>query len=399
MTTTSQSLPELDYRLLDREMDRTKTKVFLGKNAAFLGPLMCSMNFAWATDIETACTNGVTLWWNPHFFLSMKPEVRKTILLHELWHPGFLHMLRRGERDPLIWNYAADIIINNMLDDEGHTFGDFKPWMDHAYDGQTTEMVYDALFQQGQNFLQKLNQFQWTNPISGLGDPTDLIDPNGTDAEKSLQHTILNNVVSAAHSSAMAGQGAGNLPGEVELTLKTFLSPKLPWEQLLRAFFNELSEQDYSWSRPNRRYTEMYLPALRDDSQGLDHVMYFLDVSGSISDGDIIRFHSEFKYVKETFQPDKMTMVQFDTIIQKEDVFLKDDPFEETHIIGRGGTCLICVRDYIIKHKPTAVVIFSDLCVTPMKPLPPSDLVPIIWVALNNSGATVPHGEIVHLNE
>jgi predicted metal-dependent peptidase len=398
---TSLLLPDINYTILDREFDRTKTQVFLGKNAAFLGPLMCSMNFSWTTDIETACTNGINLWQNPYFFLNSSPKLRRAVLKHELWHPGLMHMIRRGDRDPEIWNYAGDIVINNMLDDEGEEFEGFSPWMDHSYDGWLTEAVYDDLIEHKnkfENLLAKFGAFNWTNPISGLGDKTDIVEPTDQDAKKALEHTILNNVVSASHGAGIGG-GCGDMPGEVETMLKRFLSPKLPWEQILRNFFNELSNQDFRWARPNRRYSDVYLPSLMDDNQGLDHIIYYLDVSGSISDGDIIRFHSEFKYVKEMFEPEKMTMVQFDTRIQKEDVFLKEDKFEETHIIGRGGTDLVCVREHIIENNPTAVVIFSDLCVTPMEPLPPGMNIPIIWVCLNNTGVTVPHGQIIHIRE
>jgi hypothetical protein len=91
--------------------------------------------------------------------------------------------------------------------------------------------------------------------------------------------------------------------------------------------------------------------------------------------------------------------MQFDDIIQKVDIFLKDDPFEEVMIMGRGGTSLIPVREAIIKENPTAVVIFSDLQCEPMEPLPEGLDIPIIWVALNNKDAKVPHGQIVHLRE
>lgn len=143
----------------------------------------------------------------------------------------------------------------------------------------------------------------------------------------------------------------------------------------------------------------IYLPSLQEEYDGLAHIAYFLDVSGSVQDGDILRFHSEFKYVKEHFQPEKMTMIQFDTRITKEDVFLKEDPFEETHIIGRGGTDLHCVREWIIEHQPTAVVVFSDLECAPMAPLPAGMNIPIIWIALNNTGAKVNMGTLVHLRE
>jgi predicted metal-dependent peptidase len=397
---TTPSLPEIDHRRLERKFDRTKTSVFLGKTAAFLGPLMCSMDFHWDSSIETACTNGVYVKWNPYFFLRIPVKTRRTVLVHELWHPGLLHMLRIGGRDPLVWNWAADIVINNMLDDEGYSFEGlgFKPWLDHAYDDWTTEAVYDDLIKKNMQQLEELaQQNQWINPVSGKGDPTDIIQPGPGD-DKGLQHTIINKVMAAVHAAEIGG-GAGNMPGEVHTVLKKFLSPKLPWERLLHNFFNELDNRDYSWSRPSRRYSDMYLPGMIDDRQGLDHLIYYLDVSGSISDGDIIRFHSEFKYVKETFQPEKMTMVQFDTIIQKEEVFLKDDRFEETHVIGRGGTSLVCVWDHIIKHQPTAVVVFSDLQCEPMEPLPQGLNIPMIWVALNNQSAKVPHGQLVHLKE
>ena len=393
-------MTEINYRVLDREMDRTKTQVFLGKNGSFLGSIMCSVNFAWADDIETAATNGVTLWWNPQFYLSLKPEVRKSVLLHELWHVALLHMLRRGSRDPRIWNYAADIVINNMLIAEGCSFEGVSPWADTKYTDWPTEDVYDALFEEeeaNQLSPSPSPQYQWTNPISNKGDEGDIIEPGNGTEDGNTVHTIINNVVAATHAAAMSG--CGNLPGEVQTTLKTFLSPKLPWDRLLNNFFNELSHEDYSWSRPNRRYQDMYLPGMINQREGLEHVIYYLDVSGSISDGDIIRFHSEFKYVKEAFEPEKMTMVQFDTKIQKEDVFLKDDKFEETHVIGRGGTSLICVRDHIIEHKPTAVVVFSDLECDVMELLPSNVTVPIIWVCLNNHSATVKQGTLVHLNE
>jgi predicted metal-dependent peptidase len=411
-TTTSPALPELDFQFLDRELDKTKTRLFLGKRAAFLGPLMSTMNFSWVEDIETACTNGVILWWNPRFFLDLIPEVRMTILTHELWHPARLDMLRCGDRDPEIWNYACDILINNGLIREGYSFKGFQPWFNFDYEGWVTEDVYDDLVKKRDEILAQLGpggqspQMPWQqpwliNPRTGKADKSDLVEPEETDVRKALEHTILSNVLTAVNSAGMGGGGgAGDVPGETELVLKRFLQPKLPWDRLLHRFFNQLHDQHYSLKRPNRRYPSIYLPSLVDEEEGaLDHLIYYLDVSGSISDGQILRFHSEFKYVKEYYQPEKMTMAQFDVVIQKEEVFLKEDPFEETHVLGRGGTSLVCVRDHIIKHRPTAVVIFSDLCCEPMEPLPKANEVPIIWVALNASSAKVPHGTIIHLQE
>lgn len=339
----------------------------------------------------------------------MLPETRVTILVHELKHPAHLDMLRRGHREPPLWNYAADIRINNELIREGYSFKGFKPWFNFDYEGWITEDIYDDLLTKRDALILQMGgpgiglpmptgiPAPWlVNPITNKADLTDLVEPDETDITGALAHTIINTVVAASHQAVLAGEP---LDAALELTLKRFLQPKIAWEVVLFNFFNELANQDYSWARPNRRYQDMYLPSITEDIGGLDHIAYFLDVSGSITDGDIIRFHSEFKYVKEHFEPEKMTMLQFDDVITKEDVFLKEDPFEETHIIGRRGTSLVGVREWIIKNKPTAVVVFSDLQCDAMELLPPEVTVPIVWIAVSNASAVVKQGTLVHLRE
>ena len=79
-----------------------------------------------------------------------------------------------------------------------------------------------------------------------------------------------------------------------------FVKPKLNWRRILRKFCTEqLDKADYTWRRPNRRYPKVYMPSLDySDTGTLTHLMYFLDVSGSISDDDIKLFNSEIKAIK-----------------------------------------------------------------------------------------------------
>lgn len=369
-----------DLYQLNRELDRTKSKVFLGKSAAFLGSLMSSMNFIWSTDVPTAATNGVTFWWNPHWFLSLKEEVRKTVLVHELWHPARLHMLRLGQRDPTIWNYACDIRINNDLENEGYSFEGTSPWKDQSFGLTPEEDIYDQLIANGVK----------PPPSWGRdGDGGDMVPMDPGDKAKAV-----NNVVKAIHQAKLAGQ-AGSIPGEIVQIVKQFLAPVIPWETVLYQFFSDMLNDDYSWKRPNRRYSDMYLPSRFTDDGRLEHLIYYLDVSGSISDHDLIRFNSEVKHIKDVFNPQKLTLVQFDTRISDEKVITENDAFDEIEIVGRGGTCLIPVREHILEHKPTAAIIFSDLFCAPMEPVP--EEFPVIWVAVNNRTATVPFGKLIHI--
>jgi predicted metal-dependent peptidase len=130
-------------------------------------------------------------------------------------------------------------------------------------------------------------------------------------------------------------------------------------------------------------------------TEGLENLMYFVDVSGSITDPYIIRFNSELKYIKETFNPEKLTVVQFDHRIQDVKVFTDEDEFGKIEVVGRGGTSLSPVRELILKEKPTAVIIFSDLECAPMEKVD----CPIIWVVVNNPKTRPAFGRIINIQE
>lgn len=175
--------------------------------------------------------------------------------------------------------------------------------------------------------------------------------------------------------------------------IQKFLKSIVPWETVLERFFEELCAEDYSWRRPNRRHSDVYLPSRESDNR-LPHMLYGIDVSGSVTDPDILRFNSEIKHIKERYNPEKLTVFQFDTRITKVDIFGEDDSFDEIVVVGRGGTDLRPVRQFILENDPTAVVIFSDLYVDPMEPVD----VPIIWVCVGNRGARVKCGQMIHIN-
>lgn len=378
---------EIDATRLDHLLDKTKSEVFIGNNAAFLGSLMGNLNFIWDDETATASIGNNELRWNPKWFESLIKETRRTVLIHELWHPALLHMLRRGHRDPKIWNYACDIYINNKLEDEGYSFvGVEWAWKDQQYKGMAEEDIYDMLVQ---GSIQIPSMGSWGDVDTGEGD----LDGEMTDVDK---HTAINNVVRAVQQAKMSNQ-AGKIPGHVQEIINRFLTPKINWKSMLMNFFTDLIEEDYSWRRPNRRHEDIYLPSINKEEGRLDHLIYFLDVSGSVSSKDILRFNSEVKFIKDTLNPVKLTLVQFDTRITGETVFNEGDSFEELVVTGRGGTSYVPVKRYIEKHNPTAAIIFTDLDCEPM--VPPSTHTPIIWVAVNARNHPVKCGKVIHIKE
>jgi predicted metal-dependent peptidase len=370
---------KLDLPHLNRELDRCKSAVFLGKTAAFLGSIMCSLNFVWTESIPTAATNGIDFYWNPQWFLSLLPEVRKTVLMHELWHVAKLHSLRLGDKCPDVWNYACDHNINIPLKDEGYSFEGTQPCLDEQYRGMAEEDIYDA--------MQKNGGGGFTGAF-GPGTGQDIVP-----LTQDQKHQVINTVVTAVHQAKIAG--AGNLPGGIEQIIDQFLAPVIPWQTLLHRFFTQLLDEDYTWRRPNRRYSDMYLPSRFTDDGRLENLRYYLDVSGSISDAEIVRFNSELKFVKETYNPEKLSMVLFDTRIQKTYDFGPEDPFDRVVVVGRGGTSLDCVRADILEEKPTAAIIFTDMQCRAMLPLGLD--IPVIWIVTGSGGHKPAFGEVIHI--
>lgn len=358
---------------IDTLFSKTKGQLFFKKGAGFLGPLLGKVNFKWDTSIETAGISATCLHWNPDFFLSLDPDSRVTVLAHELDHNARLHGLRRGDRDPELWNIAGDHVINLSLKAHGYYMGGFPYVMDDKYIGWSTEQIYDDLLSQGGNL-----------PKPNLGFDIMPLDPK--DAP-----TMVANAVAAATMARMTGK-AGDIPGETSLIIDEFLNPKLPWETLLYNFFNALTGEEYSYQRPNRRYDDPILPG-KTGRNGLENLAYYLDISGSIEDEHIVRFNSEMKFIKEEFQPEKLTLVTFDTKIQDEYVFEKDDPFEKIVVTGRGGTDLTEVFEHAITNASTAIVIFTDMEVD----IPPDPGIPIIWVCIDNPDQKAPYGQLIHV--
>lgn len=371
----------LDMVMLERELDKAKTQAFVGSNHAFRAPLMCGMDFVWTTEIPTAATDGVTIYWNPHWFLSLPPETRKTVLIHELDHVGRLHFLRRGDRDPKRWNDAGDHEINLGLEQDNMSFKGTQPLKDSQFKGLAAEQIYDL--------LPESDQCAPWGPGGSEGDPQtgDMLD----NPSPQKQQQIINNVVKAIHSAEAANR-PGDVPGSVRELIQALMKPQVRWETYIQRWLTEKTTDDYSYRRPNRRYPDVYMPS-RDGTNKLEHLAFYFDVSGSVTKEQEAAFLTEVRYIKRAFNPDKLTVVMFDTVIQWARTFEEGDELDSIEVVGRGGTCLICVRDHILNTKPTAAVIFSDLYVAPMEPIK----TPVLWVAIDNKQAQVKFGQLIHV--
>src|SRR5688572_8159858 len=100
-----------------------KQRISLVISEPFFGQLLLNLKliemdeqmvkaFSGSGRYPTFCTDGVYLWFNPDFSKDLNDIQLRTVLIHEVIHPMLLHIFRRGDRDPVIWNIACDYHVN-----------------------------------------------------------------------------------------------------------------------------------------------------------------------------------------------------------------------------------------------------------------------------------------------
>jgi len=387
------SLPIPDESVLNELLNKTKARLFFKNNSAFLGSLLCDHNYIWDDTVDTAWCNGSTIGWNPHFFHWLTDEERITVLAHELFHTGFDHLTRFGERHHETWNQAADFIINNHLQKSGFLFGDklmsLEPCLDQSLPDMTTEQLYALLYKQ--NPPQQGNG--QPSSSNGSGDPQ--AGKGWADIKQStLTPTQQVTKMVKATQAAQVAKQAGAIPGEIATMIDKFLNPKLPWYVILSQHMSEINKEDFSWKRPNRKYDDEYLPSLYSEDR-LTHISYYLDVSGSVTDEQIRFFNTEVKFIHENLQPEKLTLATFDTKIRDVYEFTEDMPFDKIEVHGRGGTDLNAVYRHIVDNKPSVAVVFTDHYCYPMT----DPKIPVIWIIIGNPKLVVPYGMVIHVED
>ena len=91
------------------------TQLRLRKVSPFFAALSLFSKVEFINDVPIAATDGIKIYFHPLNFSKLKPSERDAIFLHELLHIALLHPFRKKNRDSLIFNIAADIVVNGMI--------------------------------------------------------------------------------------------------------------------------------------------------------------------------------------------------------------------------------------------------------------------------------------------
>lgn len=392
MSSNSQSAPQKICRMQDAldALKVSKITLMMQKNTSFYTTILFSLKQALVTTLPTAATDGRNLLINPTFFADLTPNERIGLLAHEVLHVALDHMHRRGDRDPKLWNIAADYVINLFLHNAKYVLPK-GGLLDQQYAGKSTEEVYNLLKKKSDKEMQDILSKCSPGGMNGndVSYPEDAA-PGSEVPQEEVTATILR----ATNQAKMVGQPPGSLPGEIEIELQRTLNPPLPWHVILQNYLTDFSKDDYSFRRPNRRFLpDYYLPMAH--SEAIPNIAIAVDTSGSVSAHEFNTFITKIAEIQATMNPKKITVVAFDTKIKNvQELCEGSDPFKELKFIGRGGTAIGPVHEWAAENKPTLLIIFTDGEFPIVKPINKS--VPIFWLIHANPKWSCDHGRVVH---
>ena len=377
---TPEQLEEMRVEVYDRII---VARVGLLLRHPFFGNMATRLRILAADDwLPTAAVDGRNLYYNTQFFNAMNNKEIEFVVAHEILHMVFDHLGRREERHPMLYNIAADYIVNNLLvrDRIGHKPSIVDCYQDFKYDGWTSEEVYEELFKDakknGEEAVKQLGEMldehldMEGEDGDGSSDGDESKDSNGNSVSKSkpkysksemqkIKDEIKENVLSAAQTA-----GAGNVPGEIARMIKELTEPKMNWRELLRQQIQSTVKSDYTFIRPSRKgqMSGAILPGM--NFQDTIDIAVALDMSGSIGDEQAREFLSEVKGIMEEYQDYNIKLWCFDTKVYNEQDFSADggEDLLDYEIMGGGGTDFMANWTYMKEqdYVPKKFIMFTD---------------------------------------
>ena len=364
---TPEQLDVMRKEVLDRIIT---ARVGLLLRHPFFGNMATRLKIEAADEwLMTAAVDGRKLYFNTQFFNAMDNKEVEFVIAHEILHMVYDHLGRRDDRNPMLYNIAADYIVNNLLVDDriGKKPKIVDCYQDFKYRGWTSEAVYDDLFKQaqknGQEFMDQLGELL-DEHLDMEGDDTEESEGNGRPKYTKAELDQIKDEIKEAMIQAASAAGAGNVPAGVARMIKEMTESKMNWRELLRQQIQSTIKSDYTFSRPSRKgwHSGAILPGM--NFQDTIDICVSLDMSGSIGNDQAADFLGEIKGIMDEYKDYKIKVWCFDTKVYNEQDFSADggEILTDYEIKGGGGTDFMVNWTYMKENDivPKKFIMFTD---------------------------------------
>jgi predicted metal-dependent peptidase len=325
--------------------------------------------------IETACTDGKHLYYNPDFVANLDVMQRDFLVLHEVFHCLFGHLNIEEWRDPYKANIAQDFEINLSLVSAGFKQPN-KLLFDMKYKGLCWQEIYDMI-----PTLQ-------VGGCKGCGGV--IYDLTGKGITEEEKQKIKKEWQQAAADYIELAKRVGRLPGgmEVQLNRQNELRPSI--EAILRPYLKRtLFADHYTYRRLKRRGLALGIILPGTQGHKRDKIVVCIDLSGSMNEkeldmawgiiGDLTAQHHS-----------KWRLVAGDTEVTYDEELADRAPLPDSiKMKGRGGTDFAPLIEAAKMHRPAAILFFTDLFGT----FGDNPNIPIHWIT-HTETIDVPFGSV-----
>ena len=341
-----------------------KGRIKLLLTQPFFGMLITKMGAVERADIGTMATDGTSLFFSPDFVERIsEPEVLG-VLCHEVLHVAYAHHLRRGKRQPRLWNIACDYAINLIVIGAGMKLPEGALLSDD-YRGMSAEKIYDLLLKEQEGKDKPGGGGQGKIPEGDDWEIGGVLDKPGEEGKpltgEALEGAIRQNEASVSEA-ATAALAQGKLPLELRRLINDIAKGTVRWDEELQRIFASTFSADYTWSRPNRRHIGrgVYLPSTI--KEGVGEVVIGVDTSGSISGPILDAFWSVVDDIIEQASPERVHIVWCDARVQHTQTFEKGESLKP-EARGGGGTDFRPVFKWVDDQgiEPQALIYITDM--------------------------------------
>lgn len=256
----------LQKRLSGSLLRLREREPFFGALALFATPLLTE-------TCATAATDGKRIFWNRAFLAGLSSDEVDAVMLHEVLHAALLHVPRRGVREPLRWNIAADIVVNGMVA-AVHLKLPKGAVRASEWEKLAVEEVYELL---GKASVRWCLEEAWHDL---LGEGGDALGAHWRAAQALMQ-----------------AQGRGSLPAGWERELSLLEAAPLDWRSYL---WRHLVRTPTDFMGIDRRLVSrgLYLETLEGESV---RVAVCVDTSGSIGTTELAQFLGEVQGILRSY--------------------------------------------------------------------------------------------------
>lgn len=407
---------------IGKEIQRAKIHLLLKE--AFFGNLLMHLEILPDKNKRTFATNGRYIKYSPSYAKQLTRSGISAVLAHEVMHCVFKHHIFRKGRDPELWNDAGDYCINWILAESGFNLPG-NPLIDRRFADMSTEQIYSILLAEnppkpkskpeigedeggggnndpdnGDQGNDNEDQSSDSDPDNGDNDQSNPVscgevedapsikEGKGPDAIEQESKAWSQRIIQAAMNAKLAGK----LPAGLDRLVSDLLAPKVSWREILWQFVQEIAQDDYSFMKPNRKYTSggVFLPSLYSETT-LD-IAVAVDTSGSISQDDLNQAASEIGEIQNSIDA-TIHVVYVDAELANAQEFLPGDELK-LEAKGGGGTDFVPAFEWVEeKQLDIACLIYlTDGYCSSFPEVEPE--YPVLWIT-NRRHWDTPFGEIV----